>query len=170
MPSSGVQPRKNRGCLIEQTDASALIFQPHRHVFLGSRSCCPFFGWPFVQRARRGRNSGVSFLHSPSPHLLTDFRPTGSNSSLTSSTALSRQSNKCAPLQPPFTEHTYALIHSSCHSKCINQRYLDGDLSKGESVCIDRCVAKFFDANKKMGEKLQTMGAAAGGAGGFTSL
>ncbi|KAF9647485.1 hypothetical protein BDM02DRAFT_3081129, partial [Thelephora ganbajun] len=53
-------------------------------------------------------------------------------------------------------------IVSSCHSKCINQRYLDGELSKGESVCIDRCVAKFFEANKRMGEKLQTMGAAAG--------
>ncbi|KAF9785960.1 Tim10/DDP family zinc finger-domain-containing protein [Thelephora terrestris] len=61
-------------------------------------------------------------------------------------------------------------IVSSCHSKCINQRYLDGELSKGESVCIDRCVAKFFDANKKMGEKLQAMGASAGGAGGLTSL
>jgi len=57
-------------------------------------------------------------------------------------------------------------IVSSCHSKCISQRYLEGDLSKGESVCIDRCVSKFFDANKKMGEKLQTMGANAGGGAG----
>jgi len=57
-------------------------------------------------------------------------------------------------------------IVSSCHSKCISQRYLEGELSKGESVCIDRCVSKFFDANKKMGEKLQTMGANAGGGSG----
>jgi import inner membrane translocase subunit TIM10 len=69
-----------------------------------------------------------------------------------------------------FAEGTDTTIRRSCHSKCINQRYLDGELSKGESVCVDRCVAKFFDANKKMGEKLQTMGAAAGSAGGFTSL
>jgi import inner membrane translocase subunit TIM10 len=55
------------------------------------------------------------------------------------------------------------LFDSSCHSKCINQRYLEGDLSKGESVCIDRCVAKFFDADKKMGERLQANTAASGG-------
>ncbi|KAJ3528635.1 hypothetical protein NM688_g7971 [Phlebia brevispora] len=52
---------------------------------------------------------------------------------------------------------------SSCHAKCINTRYADGDLSKGESVCIDRCVAKFFEVNKKVGEKLQAMGANAAG-------
>ncbi|THH02511.1 hypothetical protein EW026_g401 [Hermanssonia centrifuga] len=50
---------------------------------------------------------------------------------------------------------------SSCHSKCINSRYAEGDLNKGESVCIDRCVAKFFEVNKKVGEKLQAMGAGA---------
>jgi len=63
-------------------------------------------------------------------------------------------------------------IVSSCHSKCISQRYLEGDLSKGESVCIDRCVSKFFDANKKIGEKLQAAGANAGGGSGgsFPSL
>lgn len=45
-------------------------------------------------------------------------------------------------------------------------------MNKGESVCIDRCVAKFFEVNKKVGEKLQAVGAAAGGAGpgAFTSL
>lgn len=61
----------------------------------------------------------------------------------------------------------------SCHSKCIGTRYSEGDLNKGESVCIDRCVAKFFEVNKKVGEKMQNVGAsAAGGAapGGFTSL
>ncbi|CAL1696493.1 unnamed protein product [Somion occarium] len=48
---------------------------------------------------------------------------------------------------------------SSCHAKCISTRYTEGDLNKGESVCIDRCVAKFFEVNKKVGEKLQGMGA-----------
>lgn len=33
-------------------------------------------------------------------------------------------------------------------------------------MCIDRCVSKFFEVNKKVGEKLQTMGNAAGGGGG----
>ncbi|EMD41714.1 hypothetical protein CERSUDRAFT_40786, partial [Gelatoporia subvermispora B] len=52
---------------------------------------------------------------------------------------------------------------SSCHSKCVSPRYAEGDLNKGESVCIDRCVAKFFEVNKKVGEKLQNMGAGAAG-------
>ncbi|KAH7911228.1 Tim10/DDP family zinc finger-domain-containing protein [Hygrophoropsis aurantiaca] len=50
-------------------------------------------------------------------------------------------------------------IVSSCHGKCISNRYAEGDLNKGESVCIDRCVAKFFDVNKKVGEKMQAAGA-----------
>ena len=37
-------------------------------------------------------------------------------------------------------------------------------MNKGESVCIDRCVGKFFEVNKRVGEKLQAMGANAGGA------
>jgi len=55
---------------------------------------------------------------------------------------------------------------SSCHTKCIGPRYAEGDLNKGESVCIDRCVAKFFEVNKKVGEKLQGLGAQAGATGG----
>ncbi|TFL06420.1 Tim10/DDP family zinc finger-domain-containing protein [Pterulicium gracile] len=47
----------------------------------------------------------------------------------------------------------------SCHAKCISTRYAEGDLNKGESVCIDRCVAKFNDVQKKVGEKLQNRGA-----------
>ena len=65
----------------------------------------------------------------------------------------------------PFT----LLRHSrSCHTKCVSPRYAEGDLNKGESVCIDRCVAKFFEVNKKVGEKLQAMGAGAGAAAGAT--
>ncbi|KAG1828727.1 Tim10/DDP family zinc finger-domain-containing protein, partial [Suillus fuscotomentosus] len=52
-------------------------------------------------------------------------------------------------------------IVSSCHTKCISPRYAEGDLNKGESVCIDRCVAKFFEVNKKVGEKMQSAGASA---------
>ena len=42
-------------------------------------------------------------------------------------------------------------------------------MNKGESVCIDRCVAKFFEVNKKVGEKLQNMGAGAAAAGASQS-
>ncbi|KAH9982236.1 Tim10/DDP family zinc finger-domain-containing protein [Lactifluus volemus] len=58
----------------------------------------------------------------------------------------------------------------TCHAKCISTRYTEGDLNKGESVCIDRCVAKFFEANKKVGERLQSVGANASGATGAFGL
>ncbi|PGH14198.1 mitochondrial import inner membrane translocase subunit tim10 [Helicocarpus griseus UAMH5409] len=61
-------------------------------------------------------------------------------------------------------------LSSACMKKCIPPDYREGDLNKGESVCLDRCVAKFFDVNMKVSEKMQSMqGAAMGqqGAGGF---
>ncbi|KAI9338159.1 putative mitochondrial intermembrane space translocase subunit Tim10, partial [Obelidium mucronatum] len=37
---------------------------------------------------------------------------------------------------------------SSCKEKCISPLYLqDGDLNKGEAVCLDRCVHKFMQTN-----------------------
>jgi len=56
----------------------------------------------------------------------------------------------------------------TCTKKCIPNTYREGDLNKGESVCLDRCVAKFFDVNVKVSEKMQ--GEAAGrqqGGGGM---
>ncbi|BFZ56675.1 protein transporter tim10 [Savitreella phatthalungensis] len=46
-------------------------------------------------------------------------------------------------------------LGNSCHAKCINKSYYEAELSKGESVCIDRCVSKYFATNTKIGEKLQ---------------
>ena len=54
--------------------------------------------------------------------------------------------------------------------KCIPAEYREGDLNKGESVCLDRCVAKFFEVNVKVSEKMgQMQGQAQAGqaAGGF---
>ncbi|KAF9275731.1 Tim10/DDP family zinc finger-domain-containing protein [Linnemannia elongata] len=51
-------------------------------------------------------------------------------------------------------------IVSSCHQKCIPKTYIEGELNKGEAVCIDRCVAKFFEVNKSVGTKLQQMSGA----------
>lgn len=53
----------------------------------------------------------------------------------------------------------------SCHKKCISTRYAEPDLNKGESVCIDRCVSKFFAVNVKVGEQMQAMGSAASAGG-----
>lgn len=58
------------------------------------------------------------------------------------------------------------LIFRSCHNKCIASRYAEPDLNKGESVCVDRCVGKFFEVNKKVGERMQAAGANAAAAGG----
>lgn len=47
---------------------------------------------------------------------------------------------------------------SSCHAKCISPRFADADLNKGEMVCVDRCVAKYAEVQKKVGEKIQNRG------------
>ncbi|PVU92997.1 hypothetical protein BB561_003500 [Smittium simulii] len=49
----------------------------------------------------------------------------------------------------------YNRLTEACHKKCIINKYPDGELTKGESVCIDRCVSKFFQVNKEVGEVLQ---------------
>ena len=43
-------------------------------------------------------------------------------------------------------------MSKSCYEKCITPKYYEGDLNKGESVCIDRCVAKYLDVNVRIGE------------------
>ena len=35
-------------------------------------------------------------------------------------------------------------LSETCKSKCISKTYDDGDLSKAEGVCLDRCVAKVW--------------------------
>ena len=41
--------------------------------------------------------------------------------------------------------------------KCIPPKYSEGELSKGESVCLDRCVAKFLEIHDRIGKKLTAM-------------
>ncbi|SCV75001.1 BQ2448_8030 [Microbotryum intermedium] len=58
-------------------------------------------------------------------------------------------------------------IVASCHAKCISTRYTEPDLNKGEGVCVDRCVSKYFAANEKVQERLQNAQKAGGGLGGM---
>lgn len=51
----------------------------------------------------------------------------------------------------------------TCTKKCIPGDYREADLNKGESVCLDRCVAKFFEVNVKVSEKMQGEAAQRGG-------
>lgn len=50
--------------------------------------------------------------------------------------------------------------------KCIPSDFREGDLNKGEGVCIDRCAAKFFDVQMKVSELLQAEAVAKGAGGG----
>jgi len=54
----------------------------------------------------------------------------------------------------------------ACNTKCIPTDYREGDLNKGEAVCLDRCAAKFFDTQMKVSELLQEQAAARGAGGG----
>jgi len=58
---------------------------------------------------------------------------------------------------------------SSCSKKCLSVDYREPELNKGEGVCLDRCVSKFFEVNLKVSEKMQadSAGKAAGGGSMF---
>lgn len=48
-------------------------------------------------------------------------------------------------------------IIDTCKRKCFAKHYAEGELTKGEMCCVDRCTSKFFTANiiigKYLGEK-----------------
>jgi len=46
-------------------------------------------------------------------------------------------------------------ISSTCFSKCTSRKHKEPDLSLGEMTCIDRCVAKYLEAQEKVGAILQ---------------
>jgi len=48
----------------------------------------------------------------------------------------------------------YTKMTAACHKKCIPPKYNDSELTKGESVCLDRCVAKYLDVHERIGKKL----------------
>ncbi|AOW03222.1 Tim10/DDP family zinc finger-domain-containing protein [Yarrowia lipolytica] len=49
-------------------------------------------------------------------------------------------------------------LMNTCRSKCIPAEYGEGEINKGESVCIDRCVNKYFTANLKIGQIFRDKG------------
>jgi len=51
----------------------------------------------------------------------------------------------------------YNRMTTACHRKCIPPKYREAELSKGESVCLDRCVAKYLDIHERIGKKLTTL-------------
>ena len=71
--------------------------------------------------------------------------------------------------QHPLTIIINSLV-STCTKKCIPPQYREADLNKGESVCLDRCVSKFFETNVKVSEKMQGEASANGGRGAMGGL
>lgn len=66
----------------------------------------------------------------------------------------------------PFHTNSHSLrLVDTCTKKCIPPQYREADLNKGESVCLDRCVSKFFEVNVKVSEKMQGEAAAKQGGG-----
>ncbi|KPM03632.1 mitochondrial import inner membrane translocase subunit Tim10-like protein [Sarcoptes scabiei] len=60
-------------------------------------------------------------------------------------------------LEMEMVADMYNRLTRACRLKCIVRKYKDSDLSKGESVCIDRCVAKYLDIHDKIGKKLTSL-------------
>ena len=50
-------------------------------------------------------------------------------------------------------------LTAACQKKCISPKYKEGELTKGESVCLDRCVAKYLEIHERIGKKLTAMSA-----------
>jgi mitochondrial import inner membrane translocase subunit TIM10 len=48
----------------------------------------------------------------------------------------------------------YNRMTAACHKKCVPPKYKDAELAKGESVCLDRCVAKYLEIHERVGRKL----------------
>ncbi|XP_054006104.1 mitochondrial import inner membrane translocase subunit Tim10 [Hylaeus anthracinus] len=48
----------------------------------------------------------------------------------------------------------YNRMTSACHRKCIPPKYIEAELTKGESICLDRCIAKYLSVHERIGKKL----------------
>jgi import inner membrane translocase subunit TIM10 len=55
-----------------------------------------------------------------------------------------------------LTTASHHRLVDTCFKKCIPPQYREAELNKGESVCLDRCVSKFFEVNVKVSEKMQS--------------
>jgi import inner membrane translocase subunit TIM10 len=51
----------------------------------------------------------------------------------------------------------YNRMSSACQKKCVPPKYKEAELSKGEAVCLDRCVAKYMEIHDRIGKKLTSI-------------
>lgn len=53
----------------------------------------------------------------------------------------------------------YMSLIDQCKTKCFGKEiYTDGELNKGQSVCIDRCVSKYFSMFERINQQLMEKG------------
>ncbi|CAB3992903.1 Mitochondrial import inner membrane translocase subunit Tim10 [Paramuricea clavata] len=64
-----------------------------------------------------------------------------------------------ADLEIEMMTDLFNKLTSACQKKCISPKYKEGELTKGESVCLDRCVAKYLEIHERIGKKLTAMSA-----------
>jgi Tim10/DDP family zinc finger len=57
-------------------------------------------------------------------------------------------------LTPPIVDLFNKISHS-CFSKCVSRKHREPDLALGEMTCTDRCVAKYLEAQQRVGAVLQ---------------
>uniref|UniRef100_A0A8R1TZ86 Mitochondrial import inner membrane translocase subunit n=1 Tax=Onchocerca volvulus TaxID=6282 RepID=A0A8R1TZ86_ONCVO len=62
-----------------------------------------------------------------------------------------------ADLEMEMMSDMYRRMTAACQQKCISTRYKEAELTKGEAVCLDRCVAKYLDVHEKLGKKLTSI-------------
>ena len=62
-----------------------------------------------------------------------------------------------AELEVEMMTDMYNRLTAACQKKCISAKYKEPELTKGESVCLDRCVAKYLDIHERIGKKLTAM-------------
>lgn len=70
----------------------------------------------------------------------------------------SEQKIAAAEAELDMVTEMFNKLVDNCHNKCIQKNYYQGDVDKNESLCIDRCVAKYFEVNVKVGENMQKLG------------
>ena len=57
-------------------------------------------------------------------------------------------------LEQEMMTDLYSKMSNSCFKKCIDKGYHEEHLNKGETVCLDRCVAKYLETHESIGRIL----------------
>lgn len=62
---------------------------------------------------------------------------------------------KLAEVQYTMMSRNFDSLLRQCREKCIVHEYHEGDLATSEASCVDRCVAKYVNANTRIAQNVQ---------------